>query len=213
MQQWTFVFITVTCIFIVGFIYAMTPKGEQKKYSLALGVGVVGLSVIAWSVLRQPVQTVAVDTPVKHSSQKMMTLKEELQAQLTQDPNQGELWFQLGHGYVLENDFQSALTCFDYAIRLSESPTASQYAAKATALYYVSSQQMSSDVVALLDAAFELDPQNQTGLMLVANDHFISFRYQLAIDTWTKILDSERQEVDRVNLIQSINRAKELVNN
>lgn len=212
MQQWTLILITVTCIFIVGFIYAMTPKGEQKKHSLVLGAVVVGLSVLAWFVLRQPVQTVVVDTPVEHSNQKMMTLKEELQAQLTQDPNQGELWFQLGHGYVLENDFQSALTCFDYAIRLSENPTASQYAAKATALYYVSSQRMSSDVVALLDAAFELDSQNQTGLMLVANDHFISFRYQLAIETWTKILDSERQEVDRVSLIQSINRAKALVN-
>lgn len=212
MQQWTLILITVTCIFIVGFIYAMTPKGEQKKHSLVLGAVVVGISVLAWFVLRQPVQTVVVDTPVEHSNQKMMTLKEELQAQLTQDPNQGELWFQLGHGYVLENDFQSALTCFDYAIRLSENPTASQYAAKATALYYVSSQRMSSDVVALLDAAFELDSQNQTGLMLVANDHFISFRYQLAIETWTKILDSERQEVDRVSLIQSINRAKALAN-
>mgnify|MGYP005742504083 CR=1 FL=1 len=42
-----------------------------------------------------------------------------IQHQLKQDPNQAELWFQLGHGYLNEQDFSSALTCFDYAIRLS----------------------------------------------------------------------------------------------
>lgn len=196
-------------MFIVGFIYAMTPPIQHKKSALMLSLATVVFSISIWFFMRDPIAITTDETLAEKPTEQMSSLMEELQAKLTQDPNQGELWFQLGHGYVVENDFKSALTCFDYAIRLSDNPTASQYAAKATALYYVKSQRMTENVIALLDASLALDPQNQTALMLIANDHSISFRYQAAIDTWTRILDSERQEIDRVKLIQLINRAKE----
>ncbi len=145
------------------------------------------------------------------SAEEMPTHSEwmaEIQGKLKQNPNEAELWFQLGHGYLNEQDFNSAVTCFDYAIRLSEEPSANQLAAKASALYYVRSQQMTEDVQALLNKALELDKLNITALTLIANDHFISFRYQQAIDVWTQLLDSQQADLDRVAIIQSLNQAK-----
>jgi len=133
-----------------------------------------------------------------------------LQDQLKQDPNQAELWFQLGHGYLNNQDFSSALTCFDYAIRLSEEPSANQLAAKATSVYYIRKQIMTEEVSDLLKQSLALDPDNLTALTLIANDHFISFRYQQAIETWTQILDSNHPELDRESVIRSLNQAKEL---
>lgn len=135
---------------------------------------------------------------------------QELQSQLKQDPNQAELWFQLGHGYLNNQDFSSALTCFDYVIRLSEHPSANQFAAKATSLYYVRKQIMTDEVSQLLEQALTLEPANVTALTLIANDHFISFRYQQAVDTWTKLLDSDNPDLDREAIINSLNQAKQL---
>ncbi|MEZ8099932.1 TPR domain-containing protein [Vibrio bivalvicida] len=134
-----------------------------------------------------------------------------LQEQLKQDPNQSELWFQLGHGYLNNQDFSSALTCFDYAVRLSQQPSANQLSAKATALYYVHKQRMTQEVNSLLEQALRLEPNNLTALTLIANDHFISFRYQQAIATWTKILDSNHSELDRESVVRSLNQAKQML--
>lgn len=134
-----------------------------------------------------------------------------IQDKLREDPNQAELWFQLGHGYLNEQDFASALTCFDYAVRLSDEPTANQMSAKASALYYVKKQRITPEVEQLLNSALEKDSTNATALALIANDHFISFRYQEAVETWTKMLNSNATDLDRESIIRSLNQAKTML--
>lgn len=134
----------------------------------------------------------------------------EIQQKLKADPNQSELWFQLAQGYLAQQQFKSALTCFDYAIRLSASPTANQLAGKATALYYLKSQRMAPDVQSLLQQALDKEPNNPTALMLLANDHFISFRYQQAIDIWIQLLDSGQRDLNRPQIIDLLNQAKQM---
>jgi len=138
---------------------------------------------------------------------------DSLQQRLKQDPNQAELWFQLGHGYLNNQDFASALTCFDYALRLSDEPTANQMAAKASALYYIKKQRMTDEVRVLLEQALELEPKDLTALALIASDHFISFRYQEAVDAWTLMLNSNSKDLDRESVIRSLNQAKAMLNN
>ncbi|MEH0758408.1 tetratricopeptide repeat protein [Vibrio sp. 16] len=137
----------------------------------------------------------------------------DIQGKLKQDPNQAPLWFQLGHGYLNQQEFDAALTSFDYAIRLSPEPVASHYAAKATARYYLNNQVLDDEVSALLNKAIKIEPLNLTALALIASDHFISFRYQQAIDTWTKMLDSQDRDLDRASIIHSLNLAKQMQNN
>ncbi|GGK42873.1 heme lyase (NrfEFG) for insertion of heme into c552, subunit NrfG [Aliivibrio fischeri] len=134
-----------------------------------------------------------------------------LEDQLKQNPNDAKLWFEIGQGYLLNGELNNANICFGYAIRLTEEPTANQYAAKATTQYYLHSQIMNDEVEELLKKALALDEYNQAALTLIASDHFVTFRYQKAINTWQKILDSERVDVDRVTIINSINEAKQLM--
>ncbi|MDB1123753.1 nitrite reductase [Vibrio algarum] len=137
----------------------------------------------------------------------------EIQDKLREDKNNADLWFQLGQGYFANGEFDNANTCFDYVIRLTDEPSSTVFAAKATAQYYISSQRMTDEVMELLDIALSKDRLNDTALMLIANDHFISFRYDQAIETWQKVLDSERQGIDRVTIINSINKTQQLQNN
>lgn len=134
-----------------------------------------------------------------------------LEDQLKASPNNADLWFEIGQGYLLNGEFNNANICFDYALRLSDEPTANQYAAKATTQYYAHSQIINEEIQTLLNKALELDEYNQAALTLIASDHFVTFRYQKAINAWQKILDSERVEVDRVTIINSINQAKQLM--
>ncbi|KOO12056.1 nitrite reductase, partial [Vibrio xuii] len=55
------------------------------------------------------------------------------------------------------------------------------------------------------------DSANLTSLSLIANDHFVSSRYQQAIDVWTQMLDSQHRDLDRVSIIHSLNQAKQLL--
>lgn len=137
---------------------------------------------------------------------------EEIQDQLREDRNNADLWFQLGQGYFANGEFESASTCFSYVLRLTDEPSSTVFAAKATADYYISSQRITDQIQQLLDIALEKDPLNDTALMLIANDHFISFRYKKAIEVWQSILDSDRPNIDRVTIINSINKTKEMMN-
>lgn len=175
------------------------------KWSLLVSLGMT-LPIYYWLQGEPPTPEIQDELPLTH--QQWM---ESLQSQLKQDPNQSELWFQLGHGYLDNQEFSSALTCFDYAIRLSDKPSANQLAAKATSLYYVRKQMMTQEVVTLLQQSLEMEPDNLTALTLIANDHFISFRYQKAINTWTQILDSNPSGLDRRAIIKSLNKAKQML--
>ena len=104
-----------------------------------------------------------------------------------------------------------ASICFDYAIQLTEPVSATQLAAKATTLYYIHQQSMTQEVSLLLEQALQIEPHNEAALSLIANDHFLSFRFQEAIDTWVLLLDSNDPNLDRVQIIHSINKAKELL--
>ena len=166
----------------------------------------LAIPVFLWLRGTPPEEVVLENRALSHDQQML-----DIQAKLKQDPNQAELWFQLGHGYLNEQDFKSALTCFDYALRLSDGPSANQLAAKATALYYLNKQQMTATVTDLLQQALALDSANLTALSLIANDHFVSSRYQQAIDVWTQMLDSQHRDLDRVSIIHSLNQAKQLL--
>lgn len=136
----------------------------------------------------------------------------EIEEKLKQDRNNADLWFQLGQGYFADGRFESASTCFSYVLRLTDEPSSTVFAAKATADYYINSQRITDGVQRLIDEALSRDPLNDTALMLIANDYFLSFEYQKAIDIWQQVLDSDRPNIDRVTLINSINRTREMMN-
>ncbi|MCS0455138.1 hypothetical protein ND933_14105 [Vibrio diabolicus] len=207
MSVWFFIAITLMGLFVV--VLSLGASRVRAAQWFGFCALVLVLTSASFLLLRQsPPQ------PIQAEVSRMMTARDimqEIQDQLREDPNNAELWFQLGQGYLLEGELDGALICFDYAIQLTEPVGATQLAAKATTLYYIHQQSMTQEVSLLLEQALQIEPYNEAALSLIANDHFLSFRFQEAIDTWVLLLDSNDPSLDRVQIINSINKAKELL--
>ena len=134
-----------------------------------------------------------------------------LQDKLYDDKQNAKLWFQLGNAYLYNGEYDNAVLVFGYSIRLTPSPTATLYSAKASALYYAGGQHLTVEVKTLLNQALSLEPNNETALMMLASNEFMNVRYQQAIDLWVQLLDSGQQGLDRVAIINSINQAKQFI--
>ncbi|NVN82930.1 MULTISPECIES: tetratricopeptide repeat protein [unclassified Vibrio] len=208
MDIWLLVALLLMSLFLVVLVVASNKNSSSLKGNLLISFAAVLLSSIIWFQMKQELPQ-----PPSNDNENYTTtdFQDELQQSLKQDPNQSDLWFKLGGVYMQKGEFDAAFTCYDYAIRLDPQAPSGLYAAKATALYYLSSQAMSDDVNKLLEQSMDLDPNDRTALMLIATDHFISMRYQHAIDAWTQILDSNQKGIDRVSIIHSINQAKQML--
>lgn len=208
MDIWLLIALLLMSLFLIVVVIAMSKNGHYLKGNVVISLTAVALSVLFWSQLKQELPELPLDDSNNYTA---TDFEDELQQSLEQDPNQSDLWFKLGSVYMQEGEFDAAFTCYDYAIRLDKQAPSGLYAAKATALYYLSSQTMNNQVSDLLEQSMLLDPNDRTALMLIATDHFISMRYQQAIDAWTQILDSNQKGIDRVSIIHSINQAKQMI--
>lgn len=207
MSVWFFVAITLMGLFVVVLSLSASKVKPAQWFGLCTLVLVV--TSASFLLLRQtPPPTMQAEMSRMTNARDIM---QEIQDQLREDPNNAALWFQLGQGYLVEGELDGALICFDYAIQLSDVVSATQLAAKATTLYYLHQQSMTEEVTLLLEQALQLEPHNEAALSLIANDHFLSFRFQEAIDAWVLLLDSNDPNLDRVQIINSINKAKELL--
>ncbi|WP_375750106.1 cytochrome C heme lyase [Vibrio sp. HN007] len=208
--------LSLSAVVLLAVFYIYFSKNHKLVKPLTLGVAVAGLSCAVWYSTLDQSQELAqaqskAEEKIAAEPKTVKELIEQIENKLREDRNNSELWYELGHGYLSSNRFEEASQCFSYVLRLEESPTASVFSAKATADYYANSQRISKNIQLLLDEALSMDEYNYPALMLIGNDHFISFRYQEAIETWQKILDSERQGLDRSTVINSINRAKDMM--
>ena len=208
MENWLLISILLTSLFIVLMIFMSSRSKTARRLNLSLAVFAVLGTGILWYLMKQDLPQ---PDPSESQPVTFANYQSELQSKLEQDPNQAELWFKLGSVYLEQGEFAAAVTSYDYAIRLERTPVARLFAAKATALYYANKQSMVEEVNVLLKRSLELDPNDRTALMLIASDHFISMRYEQAIEVWTQLLDSNQQGIDRVSIIHSINQAKQML--
>ncbi|MEZ9058016.1 tetratricopeptide repeat protein [Vibrio pelagius] len=208
MENWLLISILLTSLFVVSMIVMSSRSTKIRRLNLSLAVlAVLGTGVL-WYLMKQELPQPA---PSESQPVTFANYQSELQSKLEQDPNQAELWFKLGSVYLEQGEFAAAVTSYDYAIRLENTPVARLFAAKATALYYANKQSMGEEVNVLLKRSLDLDPNDRAALMLIASDHFISMRYEQAIEVWTQLLDSNQQGLDRVSIIHSINQAKQML--
>ncbi|MDD0823935.1 cytochrome C biogenesis protein [Mannheimia sp. AT1] len=133
-----------------------------------------------------------------------------LQNQLRENPNNGELWYELGQAYALNNEFDSALICYGNAEKLL-GKKASILSAMATANYYDNKQRMSPEIKELLKQALALDKNESASLLLLASDSFLNNDYQQALGYWRQVLDGNNESIDRRAIIQSMAMARQML--
>ncbi|HDR1866039.1 c-type cytochrome biogenesis protein [Pasteurella multocida] len=131
----------------------------------------------------------------------------QLQQKLRQDPNHAENWLLLGQAYLDNAEVEHALIAYGNAQQLLGDKPAI-LGAIATAYYYQAGQKMTAKVDALLTQALTADPFETASLSLIATDAFVQGNYHKAAQTWQKMLDSDRPNVERRLLIQRIQMAQ-----
>ncbi|MFQ6371975.1 c-type cytochrome biogenesis protein CcmI [Shewanella sp. YIC-542] len=160
----------------------------------------------------QEIDTVVAASPANpHAGmtqeQLMAKRVEMLEAAVSNEPDNSQAWFSLGHAYISAGQYDNAINAFDKVIALV-GEHAELLGPKATALYYKAGQQMIPIVQTLIDKALKLDPKDPSTLLLVGMNAFYTADYQTAINSWQTILDSDRSDVDRAALIDAVNTAK-----
>ncbi|MCW8331196.1 nitrite reductase [Photobacterium sp. SDRW27] len=212
-------------LLVVGFCILWrfdTRNGVQKRNrtSALLGLIIAAISAGAYLFLGEPdfqskqrveVEAEAVELAALSAQELNQKRIVEIQNQLRSDKQNGELWYALGNAYMYTSEYENAALAFSYSARLADEPQANIFSAQATALYYRDGQRLNSESEHLLSQALALDEDNLPALMLLASDYFLNARYQKAIDVWQQALDSEHPDLNRVELITAINRAKQLL--
>ncbi|WEM41238.1 tetratricopeptide repeat protein [Photobacterium sp. DA100] len=208
----------MACALIIGHSYRYNRKATPASLMIVALLAV--LSVTSYAFLgHEPQNTIRrAESPQPVPEEMLMSASElnqkqikEIQDKLREDTQNGELWYALGNAYMYSSEFENAGTAFLYALRLAPEPQSNIYSAMATASYYQEKQHFTPQSQAWLEQALALDKNNISALMLLASDYFLNARYQKAIDTWQQVLDTERTDLDRVEIINAINRAKSFI--
>lgn len=133
-----------------------------------------------------------------------------IQNKLRKDPNDAQGWIELGQAYVLSNEFENALTAYANAEKImGTKPVILGLAA--TALYYQAGQHITPKVQQFIDVALQQDPYETASLSLLASDAFLHTDYANALKYWQMLLDSERPDINRRQIIETMRMAENLL--
>lgn len=135
--------VAVLCVILVAIVIASALYWQTGRYQL------VKQELEAFNQFEQ--QNVEQDSIDRNNR-----YIENLQNHLRQNPNNGEVWFELGQAYSLNNDFNAALICFTNAQTvLGRTPAI--LGAMATADYYHNKQHLSEQAKSWIDEALQKD--------------------------------------------------------
>ena len=154
--------------------------------------------------------TMTLQEPMQQSSDKQQQTFNEikrLMAVTKSEPENSDAWYSLGQALVSVGDFDSALKAYDQVLSI-EGPKADVYGAKAQAIYYKNEQKIDGTVQGFIDQALAIDPNDPSTNILLGMHSFIAGDYQVSINYWQRVVDSDKQNVNKQALIEVIDEAK-----
>jgi cytochrome c-type biogenesis protein CcmH len=123
------------------------------------------------------------------------------------EPENSDAWYRLGQTLVTVGEFEGALKAYNQVLRI-EGPQADVLGAKAQAIYYQNEQKIDTRVQGFIDQALAIDPNDPSTNILLGMHNFIAANYEVAISHWQRIVDSDKQNVNKQALIEAIEQAK-----
>ncbi|MFB0980415.1 MAG: c-type cytochrome biogenesis protein CcmI [Alteromonadaceae bacterium] len=123
------------------------------------------------------------------------------------EPENSDAWYRLGQTLVTVGEFEGALKAYNQVLRI-EGPQADVLGAKAQAIYYQNEQKIDTRVQGFIDQALAIDPNDPSTNILLGMHNFIAANYEVAISHWQRVVDSDKQNVNKQALIEAIEQAK-----
>lgn len=182
---------------------------------LTLGLILVLATVIYWQMGRYQAVTQGEQMFSQFQQQRTEQQSEDrnqhyilsLQNRLRENPNDGDLWFELAQAYALNNEFENAMICYQNA-QTVQGKTAAILGGMATVEYYRGRHQLTPQIKSWIEEALSKDPNESASRLLLASDAFLRNDFREAISHWEAVLNSENSAVDRREVIRSIQSAK-----
>ncbi|TKB47534.1 c-type cytochrome biogenesis protein CcmI [Thalassotalea mangrovi] len=186
-------------------------KQTSKLWPILISVFVIGFSGLgyyqfgAWQQAMNPVAVAdhGAGSQADMIISRLKTLHEEVKV----NPENGDAWFQLGQLLTTVGQYESAFIAYQKVIDV-EGEQADILALQAQVKYYQNNQQRNADIDDLISKAQALDPEDASTLMFIGMDHYVNSRFNLAAETWQKIIDSGRAGVNTDALQEAIDEAK-----
>ena len=192
-----------------------TPQ-DTKAMGIAWPVG-LSVFILAFSFYLygeigtyEKLTTMTAQAPMQPSTNpEQQTINEikQLMAVTKTEPENSDAWYRLGQSLVSVGEFDGALKAYNQVLRI-EGPQADVFGAKAQAAYYKNEQKIDSTVQGFIDQALTIDPNDPSTNILLGMHNFIATNYQVAISHWQRVVDSDKQNVNKQALIEVIDEAK-----
>ncbi|NQZ86511.1 MAG: c-type cytochrome biogenesis protein CcmI [Colwellia sp.] len=192
-----------------------TPQ-DTKAMGIAWPVG-LSVFILAFSFYLygeigtyEKLTTMTAQAPMQPSTNpEQQTINEikQLMAVTKTEPENSDAWYRLGQSLVSVGEFDGALKAYNQVLRI-EGPQADVFGAKAQAAYYKNEQKIDSRVQGFIDQALTIDPNDPSTNILLGMHNFIATNYQVAISHWQRVVDSDKQNVNKQALIEVIDEAK-----
>jgi len=171
----------------------------------------IGLSVSMYLSIGSSEQVIAASLPqtqnTSSQAQQMALAIAKMEQEVTDDPKNTQLLFQLAHTYLSIAKFDQAISAFNELIQ-KEGQHAEFIGPLAQAMYYKNQQKMTPAIEALTKQALAIDPQNSATLILLGMDSFGTSKYAQAITYWQRVLINNQPGVDIVAIEGAIEEAK-----
>jgi cytochrome c-type biogenesis protein CcmH len=192
-----------------------TPQDTKAMgiaWPVGLSVFILAFSFYLYSEIGtyEKLTTMTAQAPMQQSAnpeQQAINEIKQLMDLTKTEPENSDAWYRLGQSLVTVSEFESALKAFDQVLRI-EGPQADVYGAKAQATYYMNEQKIDTRVQGFIDQALTIDPNDPSTNILLGMHNFISANYEVAISHWQRVVDSDKQNVNKQALIEVIEEAK-----
>jgi len=194
-----------------------SKKPQETKalaiiWPISLSIFILAFSFYTYNEtgIYEKLVTMTPQEPMQQSSNmEQQTVNEikRLMAVTKEEPKNSDAWYSLGQSLVSVGNFDGALKAYDQVLSI-EGPKADVYGAKAQALYYKNDQKIDSRVQGYIDQALTIDPSDPSTNILLGMHSFIAGEYQVSIEHWQRVVDSDKENVNKQALIEVIDEAK-----
>ncbi|GAA4900074.1 c-type cytochrome biogenesis protein CcmI [Ferrimonas pelagia] len=178
--------------------FGAAAKGWPFLLSATILVGAMSL----YSQYGEPVQwqfAQVVDSQNMEAQREIQQLVEVLR----REPENVMAWYSLGQATLNNGQYAHAITSLDKLMEIV-GPHPELLGHRATAMYYLSDQQMTADVMSVAQRALSLDNADPTTRLFLATQNYLAGNYQTAVEHWQVLLDTPRKGVD----LEAIRNAK-----
>jgi cytochrome c-type biogenesis protein CcmH len=197
----------------------VTSKRFSVLWPLLLTLFIIAFSIVLY--FKQGTLTALMDAPSgtstnqqgqmstdqKTQQEQILTYIKNLQQHLEENPDDGEVWYNLGQTLVSTGEFDMAITAFEQVVRI-EGEQADLLGAIAQANYYNKNQKIDEQVQSLIDRALAIDINDPSTNILLGMDNFINANYNKSIEYWQRVIDAKREGVNIIALQEAIDEAK-----